>query len=61
MCVQDDGIGLKPGDIEHAHGLGLRGMRERIAGLGGTLDASGERGTRIVARVPLIGAAQGGT
>jgi two-component system sensor histidine kinase UhpB len=58
--VRDNGGGLKPG---HTLGLGLTGMRERIAALGGTLvvtssdvgvtvDALVPTGQRFLARVP---------
>ena len=48
--VRDNGQGLKP---DHALGLGLIGMRERILALGGTLTvASGEGGVTVEALVP---------
>lgn len=42
--VSDDGAGADPGSLRH--GLGLRGLRERIVSLGGTLEtiASGPSG-----------------
>ena len=50
MRVCDNGQGLKP---DHALGLGLIGMRERILALGGTLTvASGEGGVTVEALVP---------
>ncbi|HEY0216123.1 MAG TPA: sensor histidine kinase [Cellulomonas sp.] len=50
--VVDDGQGLAPGTAE---GVGLRGMRERVAAGGGTVDVSGEpgRGTRVRLALPL--------
>ncbi|WP_282946165.1 sensor histidine kinase [Cellulomonas endometrii] len=50
--VLDDGQGLAPGTAE---GVGLRGMRERVAAGGGTLDVAGEpgRGTRVRLSMPL--------
>lgn len=57
--VEDDGQGF---DVEEAlgsseRGLGLFGMKERLALVGGTLeiDSARGRGTRITARVPLAG------
>jgi len=48
--VRDNGGGLKPG---HALGLGLTGMRERIAALGGTLTVtSSDNGVTVEALVP---------
>ena len=48
MEVQDDGRG---GDAPF--GNGLTGMRERIQALGGALMREGERGTRLLIRLPL--------
>lgn len=51
--VEDDGDGFLPALARH--GVGLLGMRERAAGLGGrlTLDADLGRGTRVRCAVPL--------
>lgn len=55
LSVTDDGVGFDP----HADtdGLGLRGLEERIALLGGRLDVSSASatGTTVRARVPLGG------
>jgi two-component system sensor histidine kinase DesK len=50
--VADDGRGGAPAD-----GMGLTGVRERLAAVGGTLDVhtSPEAGFRVVARVPVSG------
>jgi len=60
--VADNGKGF-PMDAQRAAGLGILGMRERAAALGGQLlleSAPGE-GTRVSIRLPLAGAlAQGG-
>ena len=48
--VRDNGSGLKP---DTRLGLGLTGMRERIAALGGTLTVgSGDGGVVVEALVP---------
>ena len=58
--IEDDGRGIAPEDLAKARSLGLKGMRERIAFLGGSLDiARAPRGgTRLRLRVPLRGMAQ---
>jgi signal transduction histidine kinase len=53
--VTDDGVGLSV-DAERQPGhFGLRGLRERVEGLGGTLQLSqtGNRGSQIEARLPV--------
>jgi signal transduction histidine kinase len=57
--VQDDGRGLPAAEAMDAGGrLGLSGMRERLVGVGGTLDLANAAagGARLVARVPVAGA-----
>jgi two-component system, NarL family, sensor histidine kinase UhpB len=55
--IRDDGRGFDATAIQadRARGLGLRGMRERLALVGGelTLDSQPGRGTYVRARVPL--------
>lgn len=56
--VQDDGIGFDAGRVHGdgaAAGLGLNGMRERLAPLGGRLDVESAqgRGTTLVISIPL--------
>jgi len=53
--VEDDGRGIDPADLDKARSLGLKGMRERVAYFGGTLEVSRapRGGTRVQARVPL--------
>jgi two-component system sensor histidine kinase DesK len=46
--IQDDGCGGFGGE-----GNGLRGMRERVEMLGGTLDCNTETGTRLTITLPL--------
>jgi len=52
LRVQDDGAGFKPGNSGR---LGLRGMRERAALLGGSVrvDSHPGAGTTITARIPV--------
>jgi PAS domain S-box-containing protein len=54
MEVADDGCGFEPEKAEHSGGLGLRGMRERVQGIGGTLriESSPGKGTAIRVTVP---------
>lgn len=57
--IEDDGRGFDPAVVttprESGQGLGLLGMRERLALLGGVLAIESEpgRGTRVVATVPI--------
>jgi signal transduction histidine kinase len=57
--VEDDGCGFSPASVsvtgaEDARGLGLLGMRERIASIDGTvtIESAPDRGTRIVLEAP---------
>jgi two-component system sensor histidine kinase DesK len=51
--IQDDGLGSSTGE-----GNGLRGMRERVEMLGGTLHRNTEAGTKLTIMLPLKDAAQ---
>jgi signal transduction histidine kinase len=53
--IGDDGRGLRPHDLKKPKSFGLRGIRERIQNLGGSLEIhTGEKGgTRLVVRAPL--------
>lgn len=61
VVVEDDGRGFDP-DTVAEHRLGLLGMRERAALVGGTLvvESKTDRGTTVIARVPLRGDDGGG-
>jgi two-component system sensor histidine kinase DesK len=50
--VRDDGVGPANGDV---HGSGLRGLAERMAEAGGTVEArpAAGGGFRLIARVPI--------
>ncbi len=50
VAVEDDGRGGA-----RLEGNGLRGMRERVEALGGTLTRDGSRGTRLSATIPQRG------
>ena len=57
LIVEDDGVGFNQNDEEEEHqGLGLLGMRERAAIIGGTLEieSAPNQGTTIFARVPVL-------
>jgi signal transduction histidine kinase len=57
--IEDDGRGIDEGDLAKARSLGLKGMRERVAYYGGSLEVgpAPRGGTRLRLRVPLAGAA----
>jgi signal transduction histidine kinase len=50
--VCDDGVGVS--NREHGSGLGLVGIRDRLAALGGTLEIKSQpqRGTEVIMRLP---------
>jgi signal transduction histidine kinase len=54
VVIEDDGRGFDPGTVRDG-GIGLIGMRERMALLDGALriERGGDGGTTIVAEVPL--------
>ncbi len=49
LTLSDNGIGLSQ---PHADGFGLRGMRSRVAQVGGSVTLSGDRGVRLDIEVP---------
>ena len=55
LAIKDDGRGLPP-DAESQPGhYGLRGMRERVEGLGGTLTLSSNgSGSRVDVKLPIL-------
>jgi PAS domain S-box-containing protein len=55
LTVHDSGIGFDPEDATKGNGLGLTSIRERLKFVNGTLfiDSQPQRGTTILARVPL--------
>jgi signal transduction histidine kinase len=56
MRISDDGCGLPSDAASRSGHYGLRGMRERLEGLGGTLTlhSNGQHGTLVEARLPII-------
>jgi signal transduction histidine kinase len=56
LQVSDNGIGVAPGAEEKAGHYGLRGLRERVEGLGGTftVGAGVGNGAVIEARIPVM-------
>lgn len=56
LMVEDDGVGFEPDKLsESPMRFGLRTMRERAEGVGGTLIVTSApgKGTRVVARLPI--------
>ena len=55
--VEDDGVGLPPGGPAF-DAFGLRGMRERVSALGGTVQIGngGTGGAYVHAELPLLSA-----
>jgi PAS domain S-box-containing protein len=55
--VEDDGRGIAPQDLSQTRSLGLKGMRERVAYLGGAVEIAraARGGTRLRLRMPLRG------
>jgi PAS domain S-box-containing protein len=53
--IEDDGRGVTAGDLAKASSLGLKGMRERVAYYGGSLEVARapRGGTRLRVRMPL--------
>jgi len=62
LRVVDNGCGFDP-EEPGTHGYGLTGMRERCVGIGAHLNVRSRpsSGTRIEARVPLLGEGGGGS
>jgi len=58
--VQDNGRGISRAEIHNTKSIGLLGIRERAALLGGTLRIEGERdkGTTLTARIPKTSVAR---
>lgn len=53
--IADNGIGLPDHADAGLNHFGVRGMRERVEGLGGTLTLSNDEGAVVEARLPVIG------
>lgn len=53
--IEDDGCGINAEDLAKSRSLGLKGMRERVSYVGGTLEVgrASRGGTRVTLRVPL--------
>lgn len=51
--ICDDGRGFEEGEVDRAGGLGLRGMEERTAGIGGQLAISSAPGQGTVVRIEV--------
>ena len=59
LRIRDDGRGIEAGDLNKPKSFGLRGMRERMASLGGSaqIGPCAEGGTEVILRAPLRQAA----
>ncbi|MGD9219180.1 MAG: PAS domain-containing protein [Desulfobacterales bacterium] len=57
LAVVDDGQGFEPQHLSESEGLGVAGMRERAALVGGSLEVHSQprKGTRVSFKVPLDG------
>ncbi|MFD3440030.1 sensor histidine kinase [Streptomyces sp. NPDC058685] len=54
LTIADDGIGAPVGTLPETEGTGLRGLAERLAAVGGTLEAGpAGAGFRVHARLPV--------
>lgn len=55
LSVRDNGRGILPGEVKDRRSIGLLGMEERAALLGGEFEITGEhgRGTLVTVRIPL--------
>ena len=60
LDVEDDGRGISDQDLAKSRSLGLKGMRERMAYLGGSLEVARapRGGTRLRAQVPVRAAGE---
>jgi len=58
--VEDDGRGIAPADLAKTRSLGLKGMRERVDYLGGSIEVTRapRGGTRVRVRLPAQGRPQ---
>jgi signal transduction histidine kinase len=55
LRIVDDGVGLAEGAESLPNRFGMRGMRERVEGLGGTLVLDGgANGATVEAQLPVI-------
>jgi hypothetical protein len=55
LMVEDDGKGFDPAKTSGRNGLGLQSVRNRVTGLGGTVnfDSQPGRGTTVVIEIPI--------
>lgn len=55
LQVSDDGLGIRSADLSKPRSFGLRGMQERVAGLGGSIEISAVQphGTQVMLRAPI--------
>ena len=55
LSLYDNGVGFDASDLDHAHGFGVKGMRERARLVLGSFELRSEpdQGTRVNLRVPV--------
>ncbi|MCX7787336.1 MAG: ATP-binding protein, partial [Spirochaetes bacterium] len=53
LQVIDNGKGIRPEEIENEESFGILGIRERCSYLGGSIEISGTKGTKILLLIPL--------
>ncbi len=54
LTIADNGRGRPPDAAGRPGHYGLRGMRERVEGLGGTLTLANHDGACLTAEIPLV-------
>ena len=55
LIIQDDGIGISDDKLNSPNRFGIKGIRERVKNLGGSLkiNTGKNKGTKIIASIPM--------